>query len=160
MKKHSCGAILYTIHNNNIYIILGMEDGKWFPFKGVREYGETNMQAAIREINEETCRAVTIKNINLNCNFSTRNKHYHIGLSEITLSEFNQFAHNRRNLLKINNDKKYKNYNCLLEKDDIKMFHIDDIKNYSFHNITDIPIKFYYDHLLNLQNHIQKNNMD
>ena len=60
MKKHSCGAILYTIHNNNIYVILGLEDGKWFPFKGVREHGETNTQAAIREINEETCKEVAL----------------------------------------------------------------------------------------------------
>ena len=42
MKKHSCGAILYTISKKKVYIILGMENGEWFPFKGTREKCENN----------------------------------------------------------------------------------------------------------------------
>ena len=80
MKIHSCGAILYTDFNNDIYVILGMEKGMWFPFKGTRETGETCTEAAIREIYEETCSIVKLDDIELNCQYSTKRKYYHIGL--------------------------------------------------------------------------------
>lgn len=157
MKKHSCGAILYTIYKSNVYVVLGMEKGEWFPFKGIREKGETNVEAAIREIKEETCNAVEISNIELQCNYSTKRKHYHIGLAQITYDEFSQFYRNRFNM--IYNDNSLNEYKWIyLEKDDIKMFPIDDILSYNFHEITKIPIKFYYNFLYNLQRDIRNQN--
>lgn len=155
MKKHSCGAILYTIHNGNVYIVLGMEKGEWFPFKGIRERGETNVQAALREIKEETCNAVNAKHIELKCNYSTKRKHYHIGLTRITPDEFRQFYHNREVMLNDchSNASEYKW--AYLEKNDIKMFPIDDIMSYNFHEITDIPIRHYYHFLIKLQRDVR-----
>jgi ADP-ribose pyrophosphatase YjhB (NUDIX family) len=156
MKKHSCGAILYTIRNGNVCIVLGMEGSEWFPFKGIRERGETNIQAALREIKEETCDAVNIKHIELKCNYSTKRKHYHIGLARITSSEFNRFFHNRDTMLK-DYQSKLTDYNwAYLEKNDIKMFPIDNIRNQKFHEITDIPIRHYYKYLVRLQRVIRK----
>lgn len=154
MKKHSCGAILYTVYNYKVYIVLGMEKGGWFPFKGIRERGETNMDAAIREIKEETCNSLLINHIDLNCNYSTKRKHYHIGLAKITYNEYNKFHKNRFEILcnsAISDDSKY----MYLEKDDIKMFPIDTILNYDFHEITSIPIKYYYNYLVRLQKDIR-----
>ena len=151
MKKHSCGAILYTIYNNSVCVVLGMEKGQWFPFKGLREKGETNVEAAIREIREETCDAVHINTLELDCNYSTKRKHYHIGLHQITLQEIMQFFHNR-----YNND-----FNsAYLEKEDIKLFPIDHIQEFDFHEITRIPIDFYYQYLLKLQTDIHINIMN
>lgn len=79
MKKNSCGAILYTIKDNKVYIILGKESRDWFPFKGVCEKNETLEEAAIREIEEETCRIVKINNIALDCKYASYRKIYHIG---------------------------------------------------------------------------------
>jgi hypothetical protein len=154
MKKHSCGAILYTIYNYKVYIVLGMEKGGWFPFKGIRERGETNMDAAIREIKEETCNAVIVDHIDLNCNYSTKRKHYHIGLTKMTYSEYNKFYKNRFEIL-YNNDISDECKYMYLEKDDIKMFPIDSILNYDFHEITSIPIKYYYNYLTRLQKDIR-----
>jgi ADP-ribose pyrophosphatase YjhB (NUDIX family) len=157
MKKHSCGAILYIIRRGTVYIVLGMEKGQWFPFKGLRDRGETNTQAAIREIKEETCNSVHITNIDLNCNYSTKRKHYHIGLVRITPDEFSQFYYNRENMLndwRADNKSSCYNWNYL-EKNDIKMFPVDDIMNYNFHEITEIPIKYYYNHLIKLQQDVR-----
>ena len=156
MKKHSCGAILYTIKNNIVYIVLGLENGAWFPFKGTREKGETNVQAAIREINEETCGAVTTDSIKLRCNYSTKRKHYHIGLVKITSNEFKQFYINRNTII---NNSHIKGYSIndswhYLEKDDIKMFPINDIMKFNFHEITEIPIRYYYHQLVRIQKEI------
>lgn len=157
MKKHSCGAILYTIQNNIVYIVLGMEKGEWFPFKGIREKGETNIQAALREIKEETCNAINVNHIDLKCNYSTKRKHYHIGLTRITKDEFNQFYLNRYNMLNnYNQDGNKLKYNWpYLEKEDIKMFPIEDIMKFNFHEITEIPIRYYYNQLIRLQRDIQ-----
>lgn len=157
MKKHSCGAILYTIQNNKVYVILGMEKGEWFPFKGVRELGETNKQAAIREICEEMCHAVTeneISDIDLGCNYSTKRKYYHIGLVYIPFANLDQFYINRYKLL----GKKYTEYTssirACLEKTDIMLFDIDNIFNHTFHNITQTPIQYYYSELKQIQSNI------
>lgn len=155
MKKHSCGAILYTIHNGNVYIVLGMEKGEWFPFKGIRERGETNVQAALREIKEETCNAVNAEHIELKCNYSTKRKHYHIGLTRITQDEFSQFYHNREVMLNDCHSNASKYNWAYLEKNDIKMFPIDDIMSYNFHEITDIPIRHYYHFLIKLQRDVR-----
>ena len=125
-----------------------MEKGQWFPFKGLRERGETNIQAAIREIREETCDAVHVDRIDLDCNYSTKRKHYHIGLYMITINEIIQFFHNR---ISNNLDKVY------LEKEDIKLFPVDNIGEYVFHEITRIPIEFYYSALIRLQSNIRSN---
>ena len=152
MKIHSCGAILYTSFNNDIYIILGMEKGMWFPFKGTREIGETCAEAAIREIYEETCSIVKLDDIELNCQYSTKRKYYHIGLVYVNHNIIQQFYTNRSDILV---DSTIKNKNIFLEKSDIKLFKFDDIKNNKFHSITKIPILFYYDKLSNIQNSIR-----
>ena len=156
MKKHSCGAILYTIYNNKIYVVLGMEKGQWFPFKGTKDNGETYEEAAIREINEETCDVIKIDKIKLDCNYSTKRKHYHIGITKINIDEINQFYINRNNILKHNYKYHLKNY-AYLEKTDLKMFPLDTIFQYDFHDITLYPIKYYYQYLKNKQ---QKLNID
>lgn len=51
MKEESCGAVVYY---NNEFLLLHYEAGHWgFP-KGNREKGETKLETAIREIEEET----------------------------------------------------------------------------------------------------------
>lgn len=155
MKRHSCGAILYTVYNNKIYIVLGMEKGQWFPFKGTRDKGETNEQAAIREINEETCGVVKLKNIDLKCHYSTKRKHYHIGLIKIQSDIIDEFYKNRAH---INTNNYYHNYDVYLEKSDIKMFSLESIFNNNFHEVTAIPIKYYFPYLKLLEK--QNNNIE
>lgn len=156
MKRHSCGAILYTILNNKIYIILGMEKGRWFPFKGVREKGETNELAAIREIYEETCGIIQLDNIELKCNYSTKRKHYHIGLIKTSNDVINNFYKNRNYIL--NNEKYIDNYFSYLEKSDIKMFPLENIFSNNFHEVTAVPIKYYYTYLKLLENRLNNTN--
>ena len=85
--KHSCGALFYTYSpSGELGVILGdegREREEWLPFKGCAEDGETYEQAAIREIREESGGLVDIKTIILEHVFSTRRKHYHIGLIEV-----------------------------------------------------------------------------
>jgi len=149
MKKHSCGAILYIIENSTVYIILGMEKGQWFPFKGIREKGETNDEAAIREINEETCGSVSINYIDLKCNYTTKRKHYHIGLVRIYKNQFMNFYRNRDYMLN-----RYDNRINFLEKNKIKMFEIENILSNDFHEITITPIMYYLPFLKRLQNNL------
>ncbi len=154
MKKHSCGALLYTIYKNQVFVVLGMEKGNWFPFKGTREHGESNNDAAIREICEETCNVVKIKKIDLDCKYSTKRKYYHIGLVEIQYTDIDKFYENRRKLteyIKKENCDNEKFYSCL-EKTYIDMFHINGILSRNFHNVTMKPIKYYYKKLMNIQN--------
>jgi hypothetical protein len=150
MKKHSCGAILYTIWNNKIYVVLGMEEGEWFPFKGTKDIGETYEETAIREIREETCNVIKVNSIKLDCNYSTKRKHYHIGITQINKNDINQFYKNRNAILKNSYDYHLKNY-AYLEKTNLKMFLLDDIFQYDFHEITLYPIKYYYTFLKNKQ---------
>lgn len=149
MKKHSCGAILYTIYNSKVYLILGLEKGQWFPFKGTREKDECNTKAAIREIYEETYGTVKIDNISLDCNFSTKRKHYHIGLVFVPYFYVNKIFKNK--ILISNNSKKY---NKFLEKTDIKLFSFNFINKYRFHAVTQIPLNYYYNELMSLQNEL------
>ena len=144
MKKHSCGAILYTIYNNKIYIILGMEKGEWFPFKGIREKGETNNEAAIREIYEETCTLVEISGINLDCHYTTKRKHYHIGLIQVNSGIITEFYKKRDKI----------EAKAFLEKSSMRAFALNDINMNSFHSVTKIPIQYYYDKLKALQRNI------
>ena len=158
MKKHSCGAILYTIINHKIHIVLGMEKQQWFPFKGTREKGETNEETAIREIYEETCGIIKLRKINLKCNFSTKRKHYHIGLIYVKPDIIEKFHTNRKNILEnvdpLNND-----YISFIEKTDIKMFPLSCVKYKNFHYVTITPIDYYYRTLKNIEiNNILKAN--
>jgi ADP-ribose pyrophosphatase YjhB (NUDIX family) len=148
MKSHSCGAVLYTIYNNKVYIILGKEHGDWFPFKGRCEIGETYEQAAVREIEEETCRLVKLNadDISLNCNFSTSRKYYHIGLNFVPYIFVKKFYTTR----KFMEDEK-----CL-EKTHIKMFDLYTLDTYDFHHVTAMPLLYYYPHLKDLQEKINK----
>lgn len=159
MKKHSCGALLYTIYKNQVFVVLGMEKGNWFPFKGTREHGESNNDAAIREVCEETCNVVKIKKINLDCNYSTKRKYYHIGLVEIPYTGINQFYKNRKKVLDYIREKKCDKeqfYSCI-EKTYIDMFHINGILSRNFHTVTMKPIKYYYKKLMQIQNELNLN---
>ena len=157
MKRHSCGAILYTIYCNKIYIILGMERGMWFPFKGTKEKGENYENTAIREIKEETCNTVIVDNIELNCKFSTKRKYYHIGLVRVSPDIIDKFYINRNKILSKKNitDADY----AYLEKTAIQMFSLDDIFNNYLHSISLRSIKYYYTFLNSLQKKIKNNNM-
>ncbi len=150
MKFHSCGAILYTIYNSKVYIILGKEHGGWFPFKGRCESGETFEQAAVREIKEETCNLISLdeNEIKLDCNFSTSRKHYHIGLVFVPYSFIKEFYTQRHTL----SDEKF------LEKTHVKMFNINTLNVRSFHQVTSVPVLYYYQFLKKLQEKINKTN--
>ncbi len=146
MRSHSCGAILYTILNNKVYIILGKEYNEWFPFKGRCEKNETFEQAAIREIKEETCNLVKISNIHLDCVYDTPRKTYHIGIVFVPNTFMREFYIMRKRV----DEKKY------LEKSKVKMFMIDIIDHVELHPITETPIKYYMPFLKKLQKKISK----
>jgi 8-oxo-dGTP pyrophosphatase MutT (NUDIX family) len=136
IKKHSCGAILYTFYKGQIYIILGEEHGDWFAFKGTREKNESNEQAAIREINEETCGLLTPKKIKLDCMFSTKRKIYHIGLVKINMDFIDEFYSVRKLCTRPE----------MLEKTNVRAFPITYDFN-KFHKITRHPINYYLNYL-------------
>jgi 8-oxo-dGTP pyrophosphatase MutT (NUDIX family) len=144
MKINSCGAVLYTVYSNRVYIILGQEFGDWFPFKGKCDKNETLEEAAIREISEETCMTVNVNKISLDCTFSTARKVYHIGLVFVPYTFIELFYKQRQKMI----SSKY------LEKTNIKMFDIGKIQNYKFHKVTSIPIYYYYPYLSRLQEKI------
>jgi ADP-ribose pyrophosphatase YjhB (NUDIX family) len=157
MKKHSCGAILYTIYNNKVHIVLGWELDDWFPFKGTREIGENNKQAAIREIKEETCGALDLTYIDLKCNFSTKRKHYHIGLVEISTKEIDDFYKNKKKILDewCANGSREEDYKWeYMEKIELKAFPLENIFKKKFHEISYIPIKYYHSELMHIQKKI------
>lgn len=55
IKEYSAGAIIYYSENGHtLYLILQYAGGHWDIPKGHIEAGETRVQAAIREIKEET----------------------------------------------------------------------------------------------------------
>jgi hypothetical protein len=147
MKKHSCGALLFTLYNNKIYIVLGMEKNEWFPFKGTKEIGESLNETAIREIYEETCGIVELDNIYLSCNYSTKRKYYHIGLVFVNINILKKF-YKKRNMYKFSISNNYE----FLEKTGIKLFNINKLGNHEFHNVSLIPINYYKNFLLKLQN--------
>lgn len=131
-----------------------MEKGQWFPFKGTRDKGENNNQAAIREIYEETCGVVKLDNIDLKCHYSTKRKHYHIGLVRIQPETIKQFYQNRNYLL--NKKTYFDEYNSYLEKSDVKMFALNYIFDHNFHEITMTPIKYFYTQLKMLENKLNE----
>ena len=123
-----------------------MENGDWFPFKGTREKYENNKQAAIREIYEETCGIVKIDCIDLKCNFTTKRKHYHIGLVFVSFNNIKQFHKIRKKIMESENQS-----GQYLEKTDIKLFKLDNLYKCKFHEITKIPIDYYKNSLDRLQ---------
>ena len=151
MKKHSCGALLYTIYRNEVYIILGKENNLWFPFKGVKKKDETHEEAAKREIYEETYGTVIVDTIDLACKFTTNRKHYHIGICEVPYETLFVINNNKKLLINKSNHKDIKDF---LEKSAIRIFPLSKILNYKFHYITEIPIKHYYTYLLSINNKI------
>jgi len=148
MKKHSAGALIFTVYDNEIFIVLGMEKNEWFPFKGTKNNNESLKSTAIREIFEETCGLVVLNDIHLDCKYSTKRKYYHIGLAFVNINIIKKFHKNRKFYEETDiNDENYK----YLEKTDIKLFNINKLSLYQFHNITDIPIQFYKKFLNDLQ---------
>lgn len=54
-KEKSAGAVIFSKENKRKYLLLHYSEGHWdFP-KGHIEKGESEKQAALREIKEETC---------------------------------------------------------------------------------------------------------
>ena len=142
--KHSCGAILYSYNpfNGQIGIILGLEGKHWLPFKGCNNKNETYEQAAIREIYEETCGIIKLKNIKLNHKFNSKNKHYHIGLVYVDYNLIRQFPKIRSTMIK----------NDFKEKQKIRFFPLSFFKKRKtkIHKLTMESINFYWNDLIHL----------
>lgn len=61
IKEKSCGAVVYKIENDEIYILIEkMQRGHYSIPKGHVENNETEVETALREIKEETNLEVTI----------------------------------------------------------------------------------------------------
>lgn len=143
--KHSCGAIIYSYEpiTNKIGIILGLEGYHWLPFKGCTRKYESYEDAAKREIYEETCRLVNIDKINLEHNFNSKNKYYHIGL---VYANYNIIEKFRKKRIKEDNID-------FMEKKKIKFFPLKNIlTNKNIHYLTKSSISFYWERLILLSN--------
>ena len=141
MKKISCGALLYSIHNNKIIILLGKQGKYYFPFKGGVNNNETEADAARREVFEETCGVVDIEYISLDHIFSTAHKIYKIGIYKL---------HNYENIINdFNTNIYYENRPSFLEIKNIKAFDIKDaLVNSNVHSIAKKSIQYYFNTLL------------
>lgn len=138
--KHSCGALFYTYNTDReLGIILGEEGYEWLPFKGCPKDDETYEQTAIREIFEETGGLIRLNSIKLKHYFTSKHKHYHIGLVYVPYETIYYF--NRRRHLETRPD--------FTEKKELKFFPLSSIKNnLSIHNLTLASIRFYWNDLL------------
>ena len=65
MEPFAAGIIPYTITENGIYFLLGLEKRGWSGFVGSSEPGETPPQTALREFNEESAMIFSNYKINL-----------------------------------------------------------------------------------------------
>ena len=150
--KISCGAVLYTIINKRVYLVLGKEYENYYHYKGGCHSNETFEETAIREIYEETMGLVKLDNIILDCrNTITKNKRYILGLVYIEPIIIHQF----------NERKKLGNTcfpECFNEKDDMKLFSLECIFNLDLPKPTIKPILFYYKKLYNIQKKLIYNN--
>lgn len=134
--KHSCGAILYAVHpvTKAIGIILGYEGNAWMPFKGCQKPNETYEAAAIREIYEETCGYVRLPGIELEHEFCTKRKIYHIGLARVDYKFINAF----RTIRPLANQKEF------MEKKAVRFFPVHEIDTQTdMHDITRRIIDFF-----------------
>lgn len=140
--RHSCGAILYAYdQNGDLGIILGMERTYWLPFKGGCETGETFEETAIREVYEETCKLVKLNKIVLGHKFTTKHKHYHIGLCEVPYNIIKTF-HKCRNA---ETETSYR------EKQSIKFFLLSELRgNNEIHKISHARINYFWRQLIML----------
>jgi hypothetical protein len=146
--KTSCGALFYSYDNEgNLGIILGLEGVDWLPFKGCNEIGETFEQTAIREIKEETCGLIVIENINLEHRFTSKRKHYCIGLCEVPYDIIDKFADLRANECR-------HEYN---EKRKLRFFKVQEtLHSDMIHNISKASIKYYWNKLMALKKKVGK----
>ena len=144
--KNSCGAIFYAFdENGQLGVILGDEGldetELWLPFKGSAHDDEPYELAAIREIEEETCGLVKLHSINLEHNFASKRKNYHIGLCEVSYSIVDQFEKLRKNETR----GEYR------EKKKLKFFPLKTILfSKEIHSISRASIKYYWHRLQNL----------
>lgn len=140
--KSSCGALFYAYDPaGKLGIILGLEGKKWLPFKGCNEPGESLEQTAIREIREETCGLIDISHIDLEHQFTSKRKHYYIGLCEVPYDCIQLFED-----LRVDEER-----NEYLEKKKLKFFPFDEVLYDDLvHNITKASIRYYWNHLKRL----------
>lgn len=145
--KSSYGALFYAIKDGNVGIILGKEKGEWMPFKGGGILSESPEESAIREICEETCGIISLDYITLDHVFSSKRKHYYIGLIQCNFNILKKFKQRRRmEEQKLNPRKEY------LEKEEIAFFPLSDIlNNKDVHNLTKRSVRFYLKKLLKIQ---------
>lgn len=139
--KISCGAVFYAYDpDGNLGVILGLEGNDYLQFKGCNEVGETYEMTAAREIKEETCGLVNISptDILLEHMFTSKRKHYYIGLCKVEYDIVEKFA-----ALRVNESRKeYR------EKKMLKFFPIETVLTEdSVHNISKASIRYYWDKL-------------
>lgn len=141
--KTSCGALFYTYDlNGQLGIVLGLEGVDWLPFKGCNELGETLEETAIREVREETCGLVKLDKIELEHQFTSKRKHYHIGLCEVPYDIIDTFSAVRAREGRV----EYK------EKKRLRFFSIDTIlENNAIHNISKASVMYYWNKLMSLK---------
>jgi 8-oxo-dGTP pyrophosphatase MutT (NUDIX family) len=65
MESFAAGIIPYTVTENGIYFLLGLEKRGWSGFVGSSEPGESPEQTALREFNEESALIFSNYQINL-----------------------------------------------------------------------------------------------
>lgn len=128
--KDSCGALLYTVVNGKVGIVLGFENGHWMPFKGCREKNETVEEAAIREIYEETGGFLALKTINLMLCYGSARKNYHIGCAYVS-----------RHVIETYNENVSRLRGCFAEKRCLRFFPLDQPMKY--HHIVESVLKIY-----------------
>lgn len=126
--KESCGALLYTVRNGRIGLILGFENNHWLPFKGCKEDGETVEEAAIREVYEETGALVCMRSIKCWCSFETKRKRYHLGCIYADYDIIDMYQSQRSTL-----------HGCFKEKTTLKFFAL----NSTFHPIVMRALEYY-----------------
>ncbi len=80
-REHSAGIIIFRrIQDKKLYLLLHYEAGHWGLPKGHVEYGESDTEAALREVTEET----SLYNIDIDQNFKEELKYmFHRGDTKI-----------------------------------------------------------------------------
>lgn len=147
-RQVSCGAILVAMNPDGVPgVILGRErwSEEYFPFKGCIEGNETPVQAAKREIYEETVGLVSVDNIELGHRFATKSKKYHIGAALVDYAFIELFQ--KAYVAELAGSKR----NSFLEKTCVKFFPLSDALNDpSVHNLTKKSVSFYASAILDL----------